>query len=58
MLLISRLRPLYVSDVTHATALSWYFADGFAGISWYVLFEPAHFARGAVEMEILTWLAA
>lgn len=36
MLLISRLRPLYASDVTHATSLSWYFADGFAGISWYV----------------------
>lgn len=54
MLLISRVNPLYATDVTHATSLSWYFADGFAGISWCVVFEPAHFARGAVDVEILT----
>lgn len=45
MLLISKLRSLFASDVTHAKSLSWYFADGFAGISWYVVFEPAQFAR-------------
>lgn len=37
MLLISKVKPLYASDITHATSLSWYFADGFAGICWYVV---------------------
>lgn len=39
MLLMSRVKPLYATDVTSATTLSWYFANGFAGISWYVMSE-------------------
>lgn len=56
MLVISSVKNISATDVTSATSLSWYFADGFAGISWYVVFEPAHSAQCAVVVEMLTGL--